>query len=104
MVWALRMRRSETTSRPGRSSTRNLWLHSVDMRVEERLRREGDTLHYEVTVHDPGVLVDPWVMDPEVLRLNIGFGKLVLTESTKDVGNIRVFGLEPTGKIFILVL
>ena len=46
------------------------WFHSADMRVEERFRREGNTLHYEATVYDPEVLVEPWVMDPEVLPLN----------------------------------
>ena len=34
------------------------------MRVTERLRREGNTLTYEVTVEDPDVLAEPWVMTP----------------------------------------
>jgi hypothetical protein len=40
------------------------------MRVEERFTREGDTLLYEVTVHDPGMLSTPWEMDLRVLDLN----------------------------------
>ena len=39
------------------------------MRVIERIRREGDTLIYQVTVEDPGVLTKPWTMDPRTLAL-----------------------------------
>lgn len=51
-------------------SNRGGYLHSVDLRVIERFRREGNTLHYQVTVEDPQVLLQPWVMDPQILRLN----------------------------------
>jgi hypothetical protein len=40
------------------------------MRVVERLRREGNTLHYQATVHDPDVLMEPWEMDPRAMPLN----------------------------------
>jgi len=40
------------------------------MRVEERIRREGNTLHYQATVFDPEVLQEPWKMDPRALPLN----------------------------------
>jgi len=40
------------------------------MRVIERVRREGNTLHYQATVIDPDVLLEPYVMAPRVLRLN----------------------------------
>jgi hypothetical protein len=46
------------------------WFHSTNMRVVERFRREGNVLHYDVTVHDPDVLLEPWEMDHRVLRLN----------------------------------
>ena len=46
------------------------YFHSDKMRVTERLRREGNTLHYEVTVEDPEVLLQPWVLAPRQLRLN----------------------------------
>jgi len=46
------------------------YFHSDQMRVTERLRREGNTLTYEVTVEDPVVLLEPWVMTPRQLRLN----------------------------------
>ena len=34
------------------------------MRVTERLRRDGNVLSYDVTVEDPQVLLEPWVMTP----------------------------------------
>jgi hypothetical protein len=40
------------------------WLHGVDMRVVERFTRKGNTLHREITVHDPEYLEEPWVMNP----------------------------------------
>jgi hypothetical protein len=40
------------------------------MRVVEKLRREGNVLHYQATVYDPDVLTEPWVMEERVLRLN----------------------------------
>lgn len=46
------------------------YFHSDKMRTIERLRREGNTLRYEVTVEDPEVLAQPWVMNPRQLRLN----------------------------------
>jgi hypothetical protein len=44
-------------------------FHSDKTRVIERLRREGDTLHYDVTVEDPAVLAQPWVMPSRPLKL-----------------------------------
>lgn len=38
----------------------NAYFHSDKMRVTERLRRQGDTLTYDFTVEDPGVLTKPW--------------------------------------------
>jgi hypothetical protein len=46
------------------------WFHSNNMRVEERIRREGNTLYYQATVFDPDVLMEPWKMDPRALPLN----------------------------------
>lgn len=46
------------------------YLHSENMHVIERLRREGDLLTYQVTVEDPDVLIKPWVMNPRTLRIN----------------------------------
>jgi hypothetical protein len=41
------------------------YFHSLDMRVVETLRREGNRLIWQATVHDPEVLMRPWEMDPE---------------------------------------
>ena len=46
------------------------YFHSNEMRVIERFRRDGNTLHYQATVIDPEALLEPWVMNPRVLRLN----------------------------------
>jgi hypothetical protein len=55
----------------------NTWLgrqggyfHSYELHVIERLRREGNTLYYDVTVEDPSVLLKPWVMNTRQVRLN----------------------------------
>ncbi len=45
------------------------WFHSIDMKVTERIRREGNTLRWQATVEDP-LLLQPWVMNPRTLRLN----------------------------------
>ncbi|MGD2167324.1 MAG: hypothetical protein PVF63_04405 [Gammaproteobacteria bacterium] len=42
-------------------------IHSDQLRVVERFSRDGDELTYQVTVYDPGVLTEPWVMQPRVL-------------------------------------
>jgi hypothetical protein len=46
------------------------YFHSENMRVIERLRREGDMLTWQATVEDPDVLLKPWVMNARKLRLN----------------------------------
>ena len=46
------------------------YFHTNKRHVIERLRREGNLLHYQVTVEDPDVLIKPWVMDERVMRLN----------------------------------
>ena len=46
------------------------YLHSENMHVIERLRREGDLLTYQVTVEDPDMLIKPWIMNPRTLRIN----------------------------------
>ena len=46
------------------------YIHSWDMTVTERIRREGDTLHWEATVHDPTMLLEPWTMTSQERVLN----------------------------------
>ena len=45
-------------------------FHSDQMHVIERFTRQGDAILYDVTVEDPGVLVEPWVLPTRVLRRN----------------------------------
>jgi hypothetical protein len=45
-------------------------FHSANMHVVEKFTRKGDEILYEVTIEDPDVLVEPWVMAPRTLRLN----------------------------------
>jgi hypothetical protein len=55
--------------------TDSTWLtddgtfHTVNLRVVERLRRDGDTLHYQATAYDPEVLAEPWEMRPRTAAL-----------------------------------
>ena len=46
------------------------WFHSDQMRVIEKFTRTGNQLLYEVTVDDPEVLVEPWVMPARTRRLS----------------------------------
>ncbi|MBI3048412.1 MAG: hypothetical protein HYY76_08860 [Acidobacteria bacterium] len=46
------------------------YFHSDQMHVVERFRREGNTLIYDVTVEDPEVLLEPWVVNTRRLQLN----------------------------------
>ena len=43
------------------------FFHSDRMHVVERFTRQGDALMYDVTVEDPEVLVEPWVL-PDTSR------------------------------------
>ena len=44
-------------------------FHSDQMRVVEKFTRTGNVMTYEVTVEDPVVLAEPWVMNPRTLRI-----------------------------------
>jgi hypothetical protein len=46
------------------------YFHSYEMRVVERLRREGNTLTWQATVHDPEVLMKPYEMAPVRRRIH----------------------------------
>ncbi len=46
------------------------WLHSNNMHVIEKYTRTGNTLRWEVIVEDPDTLLEPFKMDPRVIRLN----------------------------------
>lgn len=46
------------------------YFHSENMHVIERFRRDGNTLTWTATVHDPDVLLEPWTSTPRVALLN----------------------------------
>jgi hypothetical protein len=46
------------------------FFHSDKMHVVEKFTRQGDALLYDVTVEDPGVLVEPYVYPTRVVRRN----------------------------------
>ena len=48
------------------------YVHSDKMEVTEKLTRVGDTIRYDVTVSDPGVLKTPWVKPTVIMRLEKG--------------------------------
>ncbi|HEY5567832.1 MAG TPA: hypothetical protein VIM81_11390 [Gammaproteobacteria bacterium] len=54
----------------GYSEMRVIPTDGHQMHVVERFTRQGDEILYEVTVEDPEVLAEPWVMTPRVLQLN----------------------------------
>ena len=46
------------------------FFHSDRMHVVEKFKRQGDAILYDVTVEDPEVLVEPWVLPTRTLRRN----------------------------------
>jgi hypothetical protein len=44
------------------------YFHSADMRVIERLWKEGDNLVWQAVVEDPVVLTAPWTMPPRLVK------------------------------------
>jgi hypothetical protein len=46
------------------------FFHSDQMHVVERFTRRGDALLYDVTVEDPEVLVEPWVLPTRTVTRN----------------------------------
>src|SRR5690606_6188291 len=46
------------------------FVHTVGMRTVERFTRIGNELHYDITVEDPDVLLEPWVLPTRVLQLS----------------------------------
>jgi hypothetical protein len=50
------------------------FFHSGSMHIVERLTRVGNEIRYDMTIEDPEVLVEPWVMKTRVLRAGGGFG------------------------------
>jgi hypothetical protein len=47
------------------------FFHSDRMHVVERFTRQGEVILYDVTVEDPEVLLEPWVLPTRTLRRNM---------------------------------
>jgi hypothetical protein len=60
------------------------------MRVIERFTRQADVLLYDVTVEDPEVLVEPYVIPTRPLRLNTNPDAGLIRER----GNCEVYELD----------
>ena len=77
-IWGTRWDAGKATrlcSTPSRSSIRHGWGAAVSstpsrMHVVERFTRQGDVLLYDVTVEDPEVLVEPWVLPTRTVVRN----------------------------------
>jgi hypothetical protein len=63
------------------------FFHSEQMHVVERFTRQGDVILYDVTVEDPEVMVEPWVLPTRVLRRNTNPDAGLLPER----GNCEVY-------------
>jgi hypothetical protein len=63
------------------------FFHSSAMHLVEKLTRQGNQINYEVTVEDPEVLAEPWVMTPRTMRLIANPEAGLLTER----GNCEVY-------------
>jgi hypothetical protein len=67
------------------------YIHSNEMTVIERLRRQGDTLIYQATVEDPVMFMEPWKMDEVRLNLNKNPGAQLMQDvpyNDKSLGNL----------------
>jgi hypothetical protein len=58
------------------------YFTSENKRVIEKFTRKGNTLVYEVTVEDPDVLAEPWVLAPRNLRINANRDAGLVNEAT----------------------
>ena len=45
-------------------------IHSGSMHIVEKLTRVGNEIRYEITIEDPEMFIEPWVMPTRVLTLN----------------------------------
>ena len=44
-------------------------FHTTDLKVIEHISRDGDTLQWLATAHDPEILAEPWQLRPRIARL-----------------------------------
>jgi hypothetical protein len=53
------------------------FFHSANMHMIERLTRKGNEILYQMTIEDPDVLVEPWVVADRTLRLQNGAPRII---------------------------
>ena len=66
-------------------------FHSADMHMIEKLTRKGDEILYQMTIEDPDVLIEPWVMPDKILRARTGAPQVIHERAFCEVyeqGNI----------------
>ena len=44
-------------------------FHTTNLRVIEKIRRDGDTIEWRATAYDPEVLAEPWELVPRIAHL-----------------------------------
>ena len=62
------------------------YFHTDQMKVTERIWRQGDLLFYKATVDDPAVLMEPWTLDTMVRQLNPNVVPFVEPSKCEDIG------------------
>jgi len=61
------------------------YIHSEAMHVVERLSRDGNMLHYQVTIEDPNVFTRPWTPNPRTLKVGGPDAALVEADPCHDL-------------------
>ncbi len=62
-------------------------IHSDRLHVVERLTRQGNTILYDVTVEDPQMLLEPWVLPTRTLVMNPNHDAKLIPER----GNCEIY-------------
>jgi len=66
-------------------------FHSANMHIIERMTRKGNEILYQMTIEDPDVLIEPWVVADRTLRLQAGAPRIIPERDNCEVyeeGNI----------------
>jgi hypothetical protein len=60
-------------------------LHSANMHMVEKLTRKGDEILYQMTIEDPDVLIEPWVLPDRILRARQGPPQIIHERANCEV-------------------
>ncbi len=55
-------------------------FHDENLHIVEKFTRKGNEILYEITLEDPPILIEPWVMPAKTLRLNGGTNPTIIPE------------------------